>query len=62
MLTLCQYIDAHCVNDSLEDVGRDSRVQQVMKYVMWHLIPCVFVSNGCGGIDPRSDMMYARIM
>lgn len=41
---------------------RDSRVQQVMEYVMLHSIPRVFVSNGCGGIDPPRKMMYTCIM
>lgn len=31
---LRQYIVVHCVNGSLEDVSGDSRVQQVMEYVM----------------------------
>lgn len=41
---LCQYIDVNCVSSSLEDVGRDSRVQQVMESVMLHSIH----KNLCG--------------
>ncbi|KAF0037994.1 hypothetical protein F2P81_010868 [Scophthalmus maximus] len=57
-----QYIDVHRVNDPPEDVGWDSGEQRVMKYVTGRSIPRVFVSNGCGGIDPLSAMMYARIV
>lgn len=62
LLRLHQYIDVPCANDPLEDVGGDSRVQQVMEYVMQHLITCVFVSKCCGGIDLLCKMMYACIM
>ena len=62
LLKLHQYIDVPRVNDPLEDAGWDLRVQRVMGYVMYYSIPCVFVSNGCGGIDLLRKMMYSRIV
>lgn len=61
LLRLRQYIDVHCVSDSQEDVG--SGFKGTAGDGICHVaFDSVFVSNGCGGIDPPRKMMYTCIM